>query len=158
MTSISNIIIIILHNLRCIRKHYERVYCTGLIFMKTSFNVISILNPFIVSLRLASQHFCFAAPICYNNNNISAFVSFVCFFFQAEDGIRDHCVTGVQTCALPICPFHVAAAPPLFILPISRCGSAPALYTDQFSLWQRPAFYTAHFSLQIGRASCRERV
>src|SRR5947207_8144811 len=25
-----------------------------------------------------------------------------CFFFQAEDGIRYHCVTGVQTCALPI--------------------------------------------------------
>src|SRR5476649_1167901 len=24
------------------------------------------------------------------------------FYFQAEDGIRDHCVTGVQTCALPI--------------------------------------------------------
>src|SRR5438034_4777715 len=24
------------------------------------------------------------------------------FFFQAEGGIRDHCVTGVQTCALPI--------------------------------------------------------
>src|SRR5919205_2235785 len=31
----------------------------------------------------------------------------VFFFFQAEDGIRDHCVTGVQTCALPIC-----SAPP----------------------------------------------
>src|SRR5260221_7938238 len=28
--------------------------------------------------------------------------SFFFFFFQAEDGIRDHCVTGVQTCALPI--------------------------------------------------------
>src|SRR5260221_5037326 len=28
------------------------------------------------------------------------------FFFQAEDGIRDHCVTGVQTCALPICMFN----------------------------------------------------
>src|SRR5437879_11499061 len=27
------------------------------------------------------------------------------FFFQAEDGIRDTSVTGVQTCALPICPF-----------------------------------------------------
>src|SRR5438034_9232696 len=27
---------------------------------------------------------------------------FLFFFFQAEDGIRDHCVTGVQTCALPI--------------------------------------------------------
>src|SRR5437588_11564723 len=26
------------------------------------------------------------------------------FFFQAEDGIRCHCVTGVQTCALPIYP------------------------------------------------------
>ena len=26
----------------------------------------------------------------------------VFFFFQAEDGIRDHCVTGVQTCTLPI--------------------------------------------------------
>src|SRR2546423_11858153 len=25
-----------------------------------------------------------------------------CFFFQAEDGIRDKLVTGVQTCALPI--------------------------------------------------------
>src|SRR5437588_7555867 len=31
------------------------------------------------------------------------------FFFQAEDGIRDHCVTGVQTCALPI--FHCTAVP-----------------------------------------------
>src|SRR5690606_39676028 len=27
----------------------------------------------------------------------------VFFFFQAEDGIRDFHVTGVQTCALPIC-------------------------------------------------------
>src|SRR5690606_40275300 len=27
------------------------------------------------------------------------------FFFQAEDGIRDFHVTGVQTCALPICQF-----------------------------------------------------
>src|SRR5699024_11247190 len=26
------------------------------------------------------------------------------FFFQAEDGIRDRNVTGVQTCALPISP------------------------------------------------------
>src|SRR2546426_859797 len=30
-------------------------------------------------------------------------VQYVCFFFfQAEDGIRDYKVTGVQTCALPI--------------------------------------------------------
>src|SRR3712207_7515687 len=31
-------------------------------------------------------------------------VSGICFFFQAEDGIRDIGVTGVQTCALPILP------------------------------------------------------
>src|SRR5699024_11694067 len=30
-------------------------------------------------------------------------VIFCFFFFQAEDGIRDRNVTGVQTCALPIC-------------------------------------------------------
>src|SRR5438552_1647886 len=30
-------------------------------------------------------------------------VSVIFFFFQAEDGIRDDLVTGVQTCALPIC-------------------------------------------------------
>src|SRR3989449_11398163 len=49
---------------------------------------------------------------------------FVFFFFQAEDGIRDVAVTGVQTCALPICyyrhfkdigdalgPFDLAALP-----------------------------------------------
>src|SRR5688500_20302902 len=29
----------------------------------------------------------------------------MCFFFHAEDGIRDYKVTGVQTCALPICGF-----------------------------------------------------
>src|SRR5260221_6944429 len=34
---------------------------------------------------------------------------YVFFFFQAEDGIRDHCVTGVQTCALPIYDEDLAA-------------------------------------------------
>src|SRR3712207_7709810 len=29
-------------------------------------------------------------------------IMYYCFFFQAEDGIRDIGVTGVQTCALPI--------------------------------------------------------
>src|SRR3989475_9604507 len=31
-----------------------------------------------------------------------AVIFYVFFFFQAEDGIRDLTVTGVQTCALPI--------------------------------------------------------
>src|ERR1039457_450862 len=30
-------------------------------------------------------------------------ITFFALFFQAEDGIRDYKVTGVQTCALPIC-------------------------------------------------------
>src|SRR5256885_12281679 len=34
--------------------------------------------------------------VCISGTEIS-------FFFQAEDGIRDYKVTGVQTCALPIC-------------------------------------------------------
>src|SRR5690625_7347625 len=33
------------------------------------------------------------------------------FFFQAEDGIRDGHVTGVQTCALPICRSSRSAGP-----------------------------------------------
>src|SRR5438046_9054121 len=32
-------------------------------------------------------------------------IFFFFFFFQAEDGIRDWSVTGVQTCALPICSY-----------------------------------------------------
>src|SRR5437762_11433392 len=33
------------------------------------------------------------------------------FFFQAEDGIRDTSVTGVQTCALPIWVFNTSPVP-----------------------------------------------
>src|SRR5699024_11960740 len=38
----------------------------------------------------------------YNVNLIMIFFIDLYFFFQAEDGIRDRNVTGVQTCALPI--------------------------------------------------------
>src|SRR5215469_18189412 len=34
--------------------------------------------------------------------------AFLFFFFQAEDGIRDLYVTGVQTCALPIWPLTLS--------------------------------------------------
>src|SRR5205823_10283683 len=39
------------------------------------------------------------------------FFFFFFFFFQAEDGIRDKLVTGVQTCALPIysCASEISA-------------------------------------------------
>src|SRR5260370_18021119 len=39
-----------------------------------------------------------------------SFIIFFFFFFQAEDGIRDSSVTGVQTCALPICISPVTQA------------------------------------------------
>src|SRR5260221_12434659 len=58
------------------------------------------------------------------------------FFFQAEDGIRDHCVTGVQTCALPI----------FARLAHFRIGKPDDVKRRQ----SRPE--------EIGRASCRERV
>src|SRR4051794_41465023 len=38
------------------------------------------------------------------------YFSFFFFFFQAEDGIRDGRVTGVQTCALPICALGLILA------------------------------------------------
>src|SRR3990167_6083515 len=37
-------------------------------------------------------------------NTIERWMIIYNIFFQAEDGIRDLTVTGVQTCALPICP------------------------------------------------------
>src|SRR6266481_6655386 len=40
------------------------------------------------------------------------FGCFFFFFFQAEDGIRDGTVTGVQTCALPISPTTPSARSP----------------------------------------------
>src|SRR5205807_7855682 len=43
-------------------------------------------------------------------------VSVYCFFFQAEDGIRDYKVTGVQTCALPIWFVALTLSPALCAL------------------------------------------
>src|SRR5690606_40541040 len=94
------------------------------------------------------------------------------FFFQAEDGIRDFYVTGVQTCALPIYEYALRAerggdresrfhlrrvdlhgveadlgrrqtAEPVLD---QRCG--PAVVVDE----------AAFGELQIGRASRRERM
>src|SRR3989441_10762315 len=38
---------------------------------------------------------------------VDDYVCIISFFFQAEDGIRDKLVTGVQTCALPISKIEV---------------------------------------------------
>src|SRR5690606_39972907 len=42
--------------------------------------------------------------------DFSVLLSCCLFFFQAEDGIRDFHVTGVQTCALPICQAKARSA------------------------------------------------
>src|SRR5690606_40529682 len=49
------------------------------------------------------------------------------FFFQAEDGIRDFHVTGVQTCALPISPHqaHEMTADTLEAPAVSASSAAP---------------------------------
>src|SRR2546430_13653374 len=45
-----------------------------------------------------------------------------CFFFQAEDGIRDLTVTGVQTCALPIFAMAAVISLPVFAIYTLRFG------------------------------------
>src|SRR5256885_12044363 len=49
------------------------------------------------------------------------------FFFQAEDGIRDYKVTGVQTCALPICESVHHGATGLLVPPADPHGYAEAI-------------------------------
>src|SRR4051794_41877170 len=73
------------------------------------------------------------------------------FFFQAEDGIRDGRVTGVQTCALPISDQLLKVSMETFsswsvAWPISTLPTS--VEPVKLSLRAR----------EIGRASCRERV
>src|SRR5256885_4711764 len=51
----------------------------------------------------------------------------MCFFFQAEDGIRDYKVTGVQTCALPIFAYRALWSSEKYLsLALSALPSVPA--------------------------------
>src|SRR5947209_10814318 len=60
----------------------------------------------------------------------------VLFFFQAEDGIRDIGVTGVQTCALPIWSTRRATSPSSTA---STARSASTRPGASRSAWRRPA-------------------
>src|SRR5436189_4284871 len=95
------------------------------------------------------------------------------FFFQAEDGIRDTSVTGVQTCALPISWSRSAALTSTDSARSTKPGHwrKPARSRrdpEQLGLPLRgvpgPTLLVAmrppvEFEfIQIGRASCRERV
>src|SRR5207253_6176323 len=87
------------------------------------------------------------------------------FFFQAEDGIRDGHVTGVQTCALPISsPFSCSPEPGWRESESKGDWATQAEGQEQLLHRQRPqevADERAELRAggnQIGRASCRERV
>src|SRR3712207_8572076 len=69
------------------------------------------------------------------------------FFFQAEDGIRDIGVTGVQTCALPICAGEID-----YTRTRLRIGDRDAL-VDQFNRPRDLHFVTVAFD---GAAESRE--
>src|SRR5256885_6204898 len=87
------------------------------------------------------------------------------FFFQAEDGIRDYKVTGVQTCALPICADDATVThggllpdrthPRMRPRMDRRCGERKAGSIRRRDPRCTPA---ARRGGKIGRASCRERV
>src|SRR5207249_5746849 len=64
------------------------------------------------------------------------------FFFQAEDGIRARNVTGVQTCALPICePAAVVETPRarLGVVGIEANGVGRPLFCDGTGIVEREA-------------------
>src|SRR5256885_10039966 len=72
----------------------------------------------------------------------------VFFFFQAEDGIRDYKVTGVQTCALPISWTRSSAPKEAFDLNFAEPHRA-----GKRNFFAGPKRNPG----QIGRASCREK-
>src|SRR5690606_40380494 len=80
------------------------------------------------------------------------------FFFQAEDGIRDFHVTGVQTCALPICQLlpdsPVAAQVRRFLLSAEESAAVEQrLETARFTRFQERADYRGVLhSLKLGGA------
>src|SRR5260370_31345342 len=76
--------------------------------------------------------------------------------FQAEDGIRDSSVTGVQTCALPI----LWSAAQWLISRASRVDHDSSAHPEPppMALASAENSVRQRSTLQIGRASCRERV
>src|SRR5437763_3045721 len=65
----------------------------------------------------------------------------VFFFFHEEDGIRDTSVTGVQTCALPICLPWACCWLPGCSRSLRRQNSLPSECARCWAGWARPAFW-----------------
>src|SRR5689334_23473162 len=97
---------------------------------------------------------------------------FIFFFFQAEDGIRDGTVTGVQTCALPISAFNQRSrqrrrpkqhqhdqAENRYRMPQEAQSRRQVCVSVKLMRGSRAAYPRSASRLpEIGRASCRERV
>src|SRR5690606_41189421 len=88
------------------------------------------------------------------------------FFFQAEDGIRDFHVTGVQTCALPI--FLLAAMAVIGYFTAKSGGdaldeasrvatNAVRVQGIKASFAQMRREVISFANTEIGRAACRDR-
>src|SRR2546430_9198594 len=87
-------------------------------------------------------------------------ISRVCFFFffQAEDGIRDLTVTGVQTCALPISPLPLARTTRLLHRPaLPRRRNPGGARQRQRRADRRRAAASGQSATQPGRAQHRPR-
>src|SRR5690606_41051586 len=76
----------------------------------------------------------------------------VLFFFQAEDGIRDYHVTGVQTCALPISSdhLHVRGEHVHQVLGAEQRGGPPP------RAWRAPLAQTSGAALVRTTSTCVE--
>src|SRR2546430_7558570 len=86
------------------------------------------------------------------------------FFFQAEDGIRDLTVTGVQTCALPICMSSERGTRTEIVAVGRELLTGRTVDTNSAWIAARLVALGACVARivavddEIGRASCRERV
>src|SRR5690606_39562534 len=90
------------------------------------------------------------------------------FFFQAEDGIRDFHVTGVQTCALPIWKGWPVTLPGILASRLHADGSHESILRTPgqvcggnvtghpFLTMDGQAVFK--LAVEIGRAACRDRV
>src|SRR5262249_59490048 len=86
------------------------------------------------------------------------------FFFEAEDGIRVWSVTGVQTCALPICHQRADRDAGIEVAGVIEIQDRAAVDSAARRLQILDDLHGAHLGRagegarrEIGRASCRER-
>src|SRR5690349_25141243 len=86
---------------------------------------------------------------------------FFFFFFQAEDGIRDLYVTGVQTCALPICKRYPGQAKKVMmgLWGMGQLSLTKILVVVDHNINDNNINEVIWaITTNIGRASCRDRV